>query len=307
MAVLRADQRLRVYALPVATNATEHLLKALAYLSGMNSTVASGVYTIMWAPTFSPAAGTYTSVQSVTISTPVSGATIRYTTDGSAPSQTNGIVYSGAVTISQCSTLKAIAYITGVCQSTVATATYTMQCAMPTFSMPSSIYTTPPRTVAISTTTPGATIRYTTDGTAAPSVATERNIYNNPLLISSCLTLKAIAYKTGLVDSTVNSRGVYDIMCAAPSYNPPHGTFGLTQYVTMTTATAGATICYTADGSTPDKESRAGTIYTGPVTVSTTTTLKSIAYMSGLLDSNVTTHGFIIVGANGQGDWWVSA
>ena len=36
-------------------------------------------------PTFTPAAGTYSSAQSVTISTTTGGATIRYTTDGSTP------------------------------------------------------------------------------------------------------------------------------------------------------------------------------------------------------------------------------
>ena len=52
------------------------------------------------APTFNPAAGSYGSAQSVTISTTTGGATIRYTTDGSTPSETAGTVYSSAVNIS---------------------------------------------------------------------------------------------------------------------------------------------------------------------------------------------------------------
>ena len=52
------------------------------------------------APTFSPAAGTYTSAQTVTISTTTSGASIRYTTDGSTPSETAGTLYSGPITVS---------------------------------------------------------------------------------------------------------------------------------------------------------------------------------------------------------------
>jgi hypothetical protein len=42
------------------------------------------------APSFSPAGGTYSSGQTVAISTATSGALIRYTLDGSTPSETAG-------------------------------------------------------------------------------------------------------------------------------------------------------------------------------------------------------------------------
>ncbi|HEU5342537.1 chitobiase/beta-hexosaminidase C-terminal domain-containing protein [Edaphobacter sp.] len=78
------------------------------------------------APTFNPAGGTYSSAQSVTMTSSTSGATIRYTTDGSTPSETNGTVYSGAVNISSTTTLKAIAYKSGYADSSVTSATYTI-------------------------------------------------------------------------------------------------------------------------------------------------------------------------------------
>ena len=82
--------------------------------------VASGVYTIQCAaPTFSPAAGTYDSTQTVTISTTTGGATIRYTTNGTTPSSTVGTVYSSPVSISATATLQAIAYETGMANSPV--------------------------------------------------------------------------------------------------------------------------------------------------------------------------------------------
>jgi len=77
-------------------------------------------------PTFSPAPGTSSSTVSVSISTATSSAQIRYTTDGSQPSETAGTLYSGPVTISVTTTLNAIAYESGFTDSAVASGTYTI-------------------------------------------------------------------------------------------------------------------------------------------------------------------------------------
>jgi len=76
-------------------------------------------------PTFSPAGGTYSSTQTVTLSSATSGASIRYTTDGSTPSATVGTVYGGPLAVSGNATIKAIAYKSGLTDSAVASATYT--------------------------------------------------------------------------------------------------------------------------------------------------------------------------------------
>lgn len=78
------------------------------------------------APIFSPAGGTYTAAQTVTITSATSGATIRYTTDGSTPTATGGTVYSSPVTIGATTTLRAIAYKSGMTDSSVTVATYTI-------------------------------------------------------------------------------------------------------------------------------------------------------------------------------------
>ncbi len=71
-------------------------------------------------PTFNPPSGEYKLVASVVISTITEGAEIRYTTDGSDPSETLGTLYSNAITIFQNTTLKAIAYKTGWNNSDIA-------------------------------------------------------------------------------------------------------------------------------------------------------------------------------------------
>ena len=74
-------------------------------------------------PTFTPVAGAYTSAQSVTIGCETAGATIYYTTDGTAPT-TSSSVYSAAIPVSTTTTIKAMAAKAGNSNSDVATATY---------------------------------------------------------------------------------------------------------------------------------------------------------------------------------------
>jgi hypothetical protein len=86
-----------------------------------------GYLTPVGMPTFSPAPGAYSSSQSVSISTSTSGASIRYTTNGTTPSETAGALYTGgAITVSTSTTIKAIAYLSGMADSEIATANYTI-------------------------------------------------------------------------------------------------------------------------------------------------------------------------------------
>ena len=76
------------------------------------------------APTFTPAGGTYSEAQTVTISCATEGATIFYTLDGTDPD--NGCdEYESPLTIESTTTIKAIAYKDGE-SSSIASATYTI-------------------------------------------------------------------------------------------------------------------------------------------------------------------------------------
>ncbi len=287
-----------VYSSPVSISVTTKL-EAIAYKSGStSSSVTSGTYTINLptavAPTFSPVAGTYTSVQTVTITTTTSGASIHYTTDGSTPSATAGTLYSTPVSIGVTTTLKAIAFKTNFNNSSVTSGTYTINlptAVAPTFSPVAGTYTSP-QTVTITTTTSGASIHYTTDG-STPS-ATAGTLYSAPVSIGVTTTLKAIAFKTNFNSSTVTS-GVYTInlpTAVAPTFSPVAGTYTTTQNITITTTTSGASIHYTTDGSTPS--ATAGTLYSAPVSIGTTTTLKAIVFKTNFNNSSVTSGTYTI-------------
>jgi hypothetical protein len=152
-------------------------------------------------PTFSPIAGTYNSIQTVTISTKTTGATIYYTTNGTTPT-TSSSRYSKAITVSASETLEAIAVENGYINSAAGSAAYTINlplAATPKFSPVAGTYTTA-QNVTISTTTPGATIYYTTNGTTPTTSSTK---YKSAVKVSSAETIEAIAAATGYTNSAV--------------------------------------------------------------------------------------------------------
>ena len=283
-----------VYSSPVTMNATA-TLKAIAYQNGMSdSGIMAGAYTIgatAATPTFSPGAGSYNSTQTVTISSTTSGAFIRYTLDGTAPSETNGVMYTTPVLLNASCTLQAIAYMAGMTDSAVAGGSYTIttpQTAAPLCTPLPDTYINAVA-VTLSSTTSGATIRYTTDGsTPSESAGT---VYSSVVNIIATTTLKAIAYLSGYTDSTITS-GLYTIQTAAPDFAPEPDEYLTTQTVTLTSATTGATIRYTTDGSTPSETN--GTIYSSPVALNSDALLQAVAYNSGMTDSTVTGGDYLI-------------
>jgi hypothetical protein len=93
---------------------------------GPTGSQATSCATATATPTFSPAAGTYTTAQTVTISTSSTGAYIYYTTNGTTPT-TSSTLYTVPITVSATETVKAISSIPGWTISAVGSAAYTIE------------------------------------------------------------------------------------------------------------------------------------------------------------------------------------
>ena len=167
---------------------------------GNSSSSSSNVAT----PTFSISGGTFTSSQSVSLSTTTSGASIYYTIDGSTPT-TSSAVYNGAISVTGSETIKAIAVKSGMTNSPVSSANFTIPIlstvASPTFSVPMGTYPNT-QSVSLSTTTSGASIYYTVDG-STPTVSSAA--YSGAISVTASETIKAIATKNGMTNSIVSS------------------------------------------------------------------------------------------------------
>jgi hypothetical protein len=268
-----------VYSGPVTVSSTE-TVQAIAIASGYSTSAAgSAAYTINLpaaTPTFSPAGGTYTSAQSVTLGTTTPSATIYYTTNGSTPT-TSSAVYTGSITVSSTETIKAIAVASGYSTSAAGSATYTINlpAATPTFSPAGGTYTSA-QSVTIGTTTPSATIYYTTNGSVP---TTSSAVYAGSITVSSTETINAIAVASGYSTSAAGSASyTINLPAATPTFSPAGGTYASAQPVTIGTATPSATIYYTTNGSTPTTSSA---VYTGSIAVSSTETVQAIAVASG--------------------------
>ncbi|MBV9914603.1 MAG: chitobiase/beta-hexosaminidase C-terminal domain-containing protein [Sinobacteraceae bacterium] len=140
----------------------------------------------------------------MTISDATTGSTIYYTTDGSTPSAASSAVYSAPVAVSSTETLKAVAAASGYNNSAVAAATYTITvptAATPTFSPAAGVYSSA-QSVAITDSTPGAVIHYTTNGSSPTSSSP---VYSSAINVTSSETLKALAVAPGYNNSAVAS------------------------------------------------------------------------------------------------------
>ena len=178
----------------------------------IKSISASGTSSNVAMPTFTPSAGTYSSALAVTIFRSTAGATIHYTTDGSTPTASSP-VYVGPIAVAASTTIQAIATATGMTNSEVVRATYTVSVVVPPETVTTPAFSPAPgayssgQSVTIACNTSGATIRYTTDG-STPTASSP--VYSGAISVSTTTTIQAIATAPGMTNSLVVS-GTYTI------------------------------------------------------------------------------------------------
>jgi hypothetical protein len=288
-----------------------------------NSTYNNGTVSAA-SPVYSVAPGTYSSAQSVAITTSSTPNNyICYVLSSTVPTlypmpNNNGgcdagTLYTGPVSISSTSTLYAIAGSnnsafsysispTGLGPpSTLVAGTYTIasSAATPTFSPVAGTYTGT-QSVTLSTSSSGAIICYNTTGSPATNGSTgctTGTLYSSPVSVSSNETLYAVAGGTGYADSSVGSAAyTINTQAATPTFSPVAGTYTGSQTVTISTST-GSVICYNTTGSPAPNGSTGcttGTLYTGPVSVSSSETLYAAAGGTGYTNSSVGSAAYTI-------------
>jgi kynurenine formamidase len=360
-----------LYSGPITLTADANI-RAIASASGSNdSAVNTAIYTIAGSqppppqqvadPVFNPAGGTYSSAQTVSISTATSGATIHYTTDGSTPSETAGTTYSSPISVSaNGTTLKAIAFKSGLTDSNVTSATYTITTggtgSSVTFEAENLTYTPNGATASVQTDTnssggkwvelagnsTGDTIDFAIPSVSAGTYSLQMEWKGNnsrgilqlsvdgtnvgPTLdqYASGQTYPTTTFGTVTFGSTgthtvrltvtgknssssnyqlsadkfvFTSQGGSQQQAATPTFSPAPGSYSSAPTVSISSATSGASIRYTTDGSTPTETT--GTLYSGAITLSATTTLKAIAFESGFTDSALASGTYTIGSVNG--------
>lgn len=252
-------------------------------------------------PTANPAGGNYGPPQTVALSCATPGASIYYTTNGILPTPGNAAtkLYTSPLYINVANfTLKARAFKDGFVQSAPLSAVYSIAniCGAVTIN-PSTGNYTGSQLITMSCPTPGATIYYAATGNVPVPGTSFTYVYSGPFYVSKTVSLRAFATKTDFAQGptavsnlTLTSLGNLGTV----SFSPPTGTYANAQTVSLTTAEPGTTIYYTTSGNAPLPGTAFTQVYSGPISVFTSMTIKAFAYKAGYVNGPVGTATYTI-------------
>lgn len=238
-------------------------------------------------PSISPSSGTFDTPQMVTI-TPVTGAEIRYTTNGAEPTSSSTL-YTGPFEVSATATVKAKAFRGPCISGATAAEAYSFKVATPYLSPATGTYDNV-IAVGMYTNTPDASIHYTTDG-STPTLSSPVYDSANPPIIhptaasNPVVTVKAKAFRSLWTESDLVTE-TYTFKVGTPYFNYGSGTYDQADALSVEIydSTTDATIRYTTDGTDPTATSP---IYTTPILVDHSMTIKAKAFKTYFEDSDI--------------------
>jgi sugar lactone lactonase YvrE len=143
---------------------------------------------------------------------------------------------------------------------------------------------------------PTGKVAFTADGILQATVAlsaTGQAVFTAPKLVTGNHSIVA-TYSGGasfLRSAASLTESISQPLTATPAFSLAAGSYVGTQKVTVTDATSGATIYYTTNAAVPTTSS---TVYSGPVTIGQSETLKAIAVASGHVASAVMAAQYIL-------------
>ncbi len=210
----------------------------------------------------------------VSITHSAADAIIYYTTDGSVPT-TSSLKYTGPITVSATTVIKAIAVRPGYRNSDPDSQTFTrMETVATPKANPTGRIFTDPLSIVLSDATPGAIIHFTLDGSVPDSTSP---VYTGPIAVTGTIKIQAKAYLANWVASAVMTEVYTDASTLPPPVaDPGHGGFVGTLTVKLSVpGHADAQIRYTVDGSEPTASSP---LYKDALVFTATTVLKARAF-----------------------------
>ena len=211
----------------------------------------------------------------VEMSCETEGAEIRYTTDGSEPTLKSSL-YTAPVEIVSNGTFRARAFVDGMFESNIAEFII-MHLAVP---VPTASFDN--KKLTLTCDDAKATVWYTTDPTATPDNTDAWKQYKEPVALTENCVVRFYGRRDNFNDSDIQSFSfVYsNYRVADPAIERNNeGT-----HIVMESATPGAEIRYTTDGSEPTAKSK---LYNGPIEIEGNFTYSAIAIADGLFDSQV--------------------
>jgi hypothetical protein len=120
-------------------------------------------------------------------------------------------------------------------------------------------------------------------------------LYGYSFALNSAKTVKSIALPKNrdivVLAVALSSAAGAPPVTPVPTFNPPPGTFGSSQTVTLSDTVSTAAIHFTTDGTTPTAGSP---LYGGPLQIAKTTTIRALAVASGYINSAVSTATYTI-------------